>query len=195
MKRIAIIAVVVVMMAGLAGSAFAANSLAQGSKGISVGMGDSLFTHKVAPTDTAGFNISSGNDVVDISGRLFIAKDVALYGGFGLQLNSGDAEGTYLSFTIGARKYLSTNDFAPFIGGQLSYVTADGDNAAGAKVYDVSIFDLAALFGAEYFFSKNFSLEGAIGFGLGQWNNDVGTGTDGTYFGTRTVGVHANFYF
>ena len=195
MKKIAIVAVVVVMMAGLAGSAFAANSLAQGSKAISVGMGDSLFSHKVAPTDTAGGNISSGNDVVDISGRMFIAKDVALYGGFGLQLNSGDAEGTYFSFTVGARKYLSTNDFAPFIGAQLSYVTADGDNAAGATVYDVSLFDLAALFGAEYFFSKNFSLEGAIGVGLGQWNDDTAPSRDGTYFGTRTVGVHANFYF
>jgi hypothetical protein len=194
MKRIAIIAVVVLMAAALAGSAFAANSLASGSKGISVGMGDSLFTHKVAPTDTAGFNISSGNDVVDISGRFFVGKDVALMLGAGLQLNSGDAEGTYLSLSFGARKYLSTNDFAPFIGGQISYVTADGDNAAGVTVYDVSIFDLAALFGAEYFFSKNFSLEGAIGVGLGQWNNDVNN-TDGTYLGTRTVGVHANFYF
>jgi hypothetical protein len=194
MKRIAIIAVVVLMAAALAGSAFAANSIAQGSKGISVGMGDSLFTHKVAPTDTAGFNISSGNDVVDISGRFFVGKDVALMLGAGLQLNSGDAEGTYLSLSFGARKYLSTNDFAPFVGGQLSYVMADGDNAAGVTVYDVSIFDLAALFGAEYFFSKNFSLEGAIGVGLGQWNNDVNN-TDGTYLGTRTVGVHANFYF
>jgi len=194
MKKIAIIAVVVLMAAALAGNAFAANSLASGSKGISVGMGDSLFTHKVAPTDTAGFNISSGNDVVDISGRFFVGKDVALMLGAGLQLNSGDAEGTYLSLSFGARKYLSTNDFAPFIGGQISYVTADGDNAAGVTVYDVSIFDLAALFGAEYFFSKNFSLEGAIGVGLGQWNNDVNN-TDGTYLGTRTVGVHANFYF
>jgi len=194
MKRIAIIAVVVLMAAALAGSAFAANSIAQGSKGISVGMGDSLFTHKVAPTDTAGFNISSGNDVVDISGRFFVGKDVALMLGAGLQLNSGDAEGTYLSLSFGARKYLSTNDFAPFIGGQISYVTADGDNAAGVTVYDVSIFDLAALFGAEYFFSKNFSLEGAIGVGLGQWNDDT-SNSDGTYLGTRTVGVHATFYF
>lgn len=189
MKRIAIIAVVVLMAASLAGNALAANSLAQGSKGISVGMGDSTFSHKLTPLSD---NIV--NDVVDISGRMFVAKDMALYGGVGLQLNSGDMEGTYLSFTVGARKYLSTNDFAPFVGGQLSYAMVDAENAAGVTVVDASIFDLAALFGAEYFFSKNFSLEGAIGLGLGQWNDDT-SNSDGTYLGTRTVGVHATFYF
>jgi len=189
LKKLIVVAVAVVMMMGLAGSAFAANSISQGSKGISVGMGDSYFAHKITPVD--GF---LAQDVVDISGRYFIGKDMALYGGFGLQLNSGDVEGTYLGFTVGIRKYLSTNDFAPFFGGQLTYAQADADNAAGVTVMDVSIFDLSALFGAEYFFSKNFSVEGAIGLGLGQWNDDAAN-TDGTYLGTRTVGVHANFYF
>lgn len=190
MKKLIVVAAAVVMIMGLAGSAFAANSLAQGSKGISVGMGDSVLSHKLAPLD--GF--TGVQDVVDISGRMFVSKDMALYGGFGLQLNSGDEEGTYLSLTVGARKYLSTNDFAPFVGGQLTYATVDADNAAGVTVVDVSIFDIAALFGAEYFLNKNFSVEGAIGIGLGQWSDDLAN-ADGTYFGTRTVGVHANFYF
>jgi len=190
MKKIAIVAVVMVMMAGLVGSAFAANSLAQGSKAISIGMGDSYFVHSLAPMSDVYVN-----NVVDISGRYFVAKDMALYGGFGLQLNSGDYDGTYFSFTAGVRKYMSTNDFAPFIGGQLSYITADADGPTGAKIADITVIDLAALFGAEYFFSKNFSLEGAVGFGIGQVDNSLPGGGDSTYLGTRTVGVHANFYF
>ena len=189
MKKAAIIAVVVLVMAALAGSAFAANSIAQGSTGISVGMGDSYFSHKVIPVDGL-----VGQDVVDISGRYFVGRDIALNAGFGLQLNSGDVDGTYFGFTVGIRKYLSTNDFAPFFGGQLTYAMADAENAAGVTTMDVSIFDLAGLFGAEYFFSKNFSVEGAIGVGLGKWD-DSHNNADGTYLGTRTVGVHANFYF
>jgi hypothetical protein len=189
MKKIAIVAVVVVMMAGLAGSAFAANSLAQGSKAISVGMGDSLFSHTFSP-QAQGYI----NNVVDISGRYFIAKDMALYGGFGLQLNSGDYDGTYFSFAVGVRKYLSMNDFAPFIAGQFAYATVDAKQN-GTKFVDQSVFDIAGLFGAEYFFSKNFSVEGSIGIGVGQYNDDLPGGGDSTYLGTRTVGVQANFYF
>ena len=190
MKKFIVVAAAVVMIMGLAGSAMAANSLAQGSTAISVGMGDSYFVHSLAPMSDVYLN-----NVVDISGRYFIAKDIALYGGFGLQLNSGDYDGTYFSFTAGVRKYMSTNDFAPFIGGQLSYITADADGPTGAKIADITVIDLAALFGAEYFFSKNFSLEGAVGFGIGQVDNSLPGGGDSTYLGTRTVGVHANFYF
>ena len=192
MKKFIVVAAAVVMMMGLAGSAMAANDLAQGSKAISVGVGDSLFSHTLS-AQTQGYI----NNVVDISGRYFLAKDVALYGGFGLQLNSGDYDGTYFSFNVGVRKYLSTNDFAPFVGGQLSYATVD-QKFNGAKQVDQSIIDIAGLFGAEYFFSKNFSVEGSIGLGLGQYNNDMPAaagGGDSTYLGTRTVGVMANFYF
>jgi len=189
MKKITIIAVVVLMMFALTGSAFAANSLSQGSKGISVGMGDSVFGHAATP---GGTDVT--NPVVDITGRYFVSKDVAIYGGFGLQMNSSDYEGTYLSLTFGARKYLSTNDFAPFVGGQISYVSENMKNQVGVKIADITVFDVAGLLGAEYFFSKNFSVDGAIGIGLGQASNDVNN-TDTTYIGTRTVGVHANFYF
>ena len=192
MKKGLIVAMAIVLVAMLSGSAFAANSLSQGSKGISVGMGDSVFSHTII-VDRPGGEIIQ-NPVVDISGRIMLSGGMALYGGFGLQLNSGDVDGTYLGFTVGVRKYLSTNDFAPFVGGQVTYAQADADDAAGAAIFDMSVFDLAATFGAEYFLSKNFSLEGAIGIGLGKWEDNVGN-TDGTYLGTRTVGVHANFYF
>jgi hypothetical protein len=50
------------------------------------------------------------------------------------------------------------------------------------------------MFGAEYFIGKQFSLEGSVGLGFGQ-SRDRLTDADDTYFGTRTVGVRANFYF
>jgi hypothetical protein len=190
MKKTATIAMVVLMMATLSGSALAANSLSQGSKGISVGMGDSVFSHAAVP---GGTDVT--NPVVNITGRYFVSKDVAIYGGFGLQMNSSDYEGTYFSFTVGARKYLSTNDFSPFVGGQFSYVSENMKDQVGTKIADMSVFDFAGLFGAEYFFSKNFSVEGAIGIGVGQVANDLPGRGDTTYIGTRTVGVHANFYF
>ena len=193
MKKVMIVAAAVVMMMGLAGSAMAANSLAQGSMGISVGMGESNFVHSLAALDNVNYS-----DVVDISGRYFVAKDVALYGGFGLQLSSGDYDGSYFSFTAGVRKYLSTNDFAPFIGGQFSYISVDADGPTGVgKIADATILDVAGLFGAEYFFSKNFSVEGAVGVGMGHLDNKLAApvGGDSTYLGTRTVGVKASFYF
>lgn len=185
MKKLIVVAVAVVMMMGLAGSAFAANSLQKGKFGISVGMGDSVFSHKAIPNVDAVVN-----DVVDINGRFFASNDMAIYGGFGLQTDGGDADGTYLSLTIGARKYLKVDDFAPFVGGQLSYITVKSD----PNIVDLSVIDLAAMFGAEFFVGKQFSLEGAIGVGLGQASDDL-TNSDDTYFGTRTIGVRANFYF
>ena len=189
MKRVSVIVAAILFVAVFSGSAFAANSLQQGSTAISVGMGDSVFSHTLAP-QTPGYV----NNIVEISGRYFVAQDVAVYGGVGLQMNSGDFDGTYLSFTGGVRKYLSTtNDFATFVAGQLGYASVDG-KLNGATFVDESVVDLAGLFGAEYFFAKNFSLEGAVGVSAGQVN-DSHNNADTTYLGTRTVGIHANFYF
>lgn len=169
----------------ISGSAFGANSLNSGAAAISVGMGDSVFSHPAIPNVDGVIN-----HVVDISGRMFLAKDMALYGGFGLQTDGGDADGTYLSLTVGMRKYLKVADFAPFVAGQLSYITVKSD----PNIVDLSVIDLAGLFGAEYFVGPQFSLEGAIGVGIGQFSDDL-SNKDDTYFGTRTVGVRANFYF
>ncbi|MDH4161098.1 MAG: hypothetical protein OEW15_00195 [Nitrospirota bacterium] len=169
----------------MSGSAFAANSLNSGSKAISVGMGDNIFSHKAIPNVDAVIN-----DVVDISGRFMVSNDVALYGGFGLQTDGGDADGTYLSLTVGFRKYTKVADLAPFVAAQLSYITVKSD----PNIVDLSVIDAACLFGAEYFLGAQFSFEGAVGVGIGQYSNDLNNADD-TYFGTRTVGVRANFYF
>lgn len=188
MKKLIVVAVAVVMMMGLAGGAFAANSLSAGSKAISIGFGDSALNNVANPTDT-----QPRNPIVDISGRLFVSKDTAVTGGIGLQMNSGDLDGTYLSFNAGIRKYLKTDDFAPFVGAQFSYITYDA-KLNDVKIADYTAYEVAGLFGAEYFLSKAFSIEGSVGVAFGHGKNDQ-TNEDTTYIGTRNFGVRANFYF
>jgi len=190
MKRLVIIAMTLALVAAIGiGNASAANSLEQGNISASVGMGDSIFNNKSVFV----------NDVVDLSARYLVMKDLAIVGGFGFQIGGGDIDSTYFSFTGGVRKYLSTNDFAPFVGGQLTYAAYKLENDLGVTKEDQSIIDLSAMFGAEYFLGPQFSLEGSVGIGFGQVSTDttdfLNVNTDETYFGTRTVGVKANFYF
>jgi hypothetical protein len=188
MKRLVIIALALVLVAGIGiGTASAANSLAQGNISVGVGMGDSFFNHSsefFAPTD-----------VLNLNARYLITKDLAIVGGFGFQVGGGDIDSTYFSFTGGVRKYLSTADFAPFVGGQLTYAAYEEENNLGVTTDDVSMIDLSAMFGAEYFVGPKFSLEGSVGIGFGQFNDDINANSDRTVFGTRSVGVKANFYF
>jgi len=172
-------------MAMAAGSASAANSLNAGTMGLNIG-----FTSATA--------ISGSGSPADflISGKYLIAKDTALLAGFGFQsVDTGaaaNATSTDIGFMVGMRKYMKTDDFAPFIGGRLQYLsTRQGAN-------DVTDFALIGEAGAEYFFGKQFSLEGSVGFGYGSAEaKPVGGGTSvkGTGFGTKVFNLGANFYF
>jgi hypothetical protein len=180
MKKLIVVAVAVVMMMGLAGSAMAAGtSLQSGKFGLSAG-----FT-----------NLSQYPDGIErtIMGRLFIANDLALNLGFGLTSADGDPgmpDGTDLSIIIGVRKYLKTEEFAPFIEGDLVYIDTDtGLNGA----YDT--IGVLANVGAEYFLHKQFSLEGSVGIGLLQIENNAASSADSTILTTGSLGVRANFYF
>jgi hypothetical protein len=185
MKKILVIAVALLMVTGLVGIASAANSLKAGSKGIGVGLGNSIFGVKAAPGVGSYFN-----DVVDVTGKYFISNDMALLGTFGLQSDGSDADATYFSFGGGVRKYLEVDDFAPFVQAKFQYISVQVD----PDIVDDTIFDLSVGFGAEYFFNKQFSVEGSVGVGLGIIQDDVNN-FDDRYFGTRTMGVSANFYF
>ncbi len=170
----------------MTGRVHAANSLEQGAVGVSIGFGDSVLNNVANPTDA-----QPRNPIVDISGRYFLQNDLALTAGFGFQVNGGDLDGTYLSFNVGVRKYLKVNDFAPFVGGQFSYITYDAKNTT-VKYVDYTAYEFAGLAGAEYFFTKEFSVEGDVGVAFGHASN---LGTSTTYMGTRNFGVKANFYF
>lgn len=168
MKRLGIIVLAAVMIVGIGfGSASAANSIKQGSAGINVDVDDSFV----------------------VSGKYFIMKDLAVLAGFGIGVKGADADGTDVGIAGGARKYLKTDDFAPFVGGFLAYATTeDGDRK------DLS---LMGEFGAEYFLHKQFSIEGSVGFGYTEQKTKTAAG--GTFketnVGTERFGFSLNFYF
>jgi hypothetical protein len=177
MKKLLVIVAVIIAVMGLGiGSASAAdNSLKAGTFGFNVGFGDSALGEP---------------GVVMISGKYFIQNDIALIAGFGAQASSGDVSSDFFGISFGVRKYLKLSDFAPFVGGKLSFEKTKNDiNGIDRKVFDVS-----AVLGAEYFLHKQFSIEGSVGLGFGSVDNRA-PNTDYTYVGTRTVGVSANFYF
>jgi hypothetical protein len=176
MKKLLIVTVALVMVMGLAGGAFAAGAMNAGAMGINVGTGNSVFGE---------------TGLVRITGKYFFDQDMAFLAGFGFQTTSGDADVNVFSFQVGLRKYLGTGDFAPFVGARISYETFEDTSAPAV---DEEALDLMGEFGAEYFFSKQFSMEGSIGIGFGTVEDNIAN-TDYTYFGTRTVGVSANFYF
>jgi len=179
MKKFLIFSIVagMVMVLGI-GSALAAGtgtSLKTGTFGFNVGFGDSSLG------DTG---------VIMISGKYFLANDVALTAGIGLQASSGDLDADYFGISAGVRKYLRIDEFAPFVEGKLSYVTEHID----IQGIDKDTFDVSAVFGAEYFLYKQFSIEGSVGLGFGSVDDNT-SHKDYTYFGSRTVGISANFYF
>ncbi len=189
MKKFLIVAIALIMISGFGiGSAFAAaadTSLKAGTFGFGVGVGNSVFGNTGGSSDAAA-------GVVTIAGKYFVANDLAITAGIGIQGSSGDADANFFSISAGLRKYLKVNDFAPFLEGRLTYATEKFTGVAGSVHQDV--FDVSAVFGAEYFLNKQFSVEGSIGFGIGTVDNN-NTNQDYTYYGTRTVGVSANFYF
>lgn len=184
MKKITLAGATLVL-AMAAGSAYAANSLSAGSMGLNVGF-----------TNTAAMGGSGTPADFMINGRYFIAKDMAVMAGVGLSINdSGQAansRSTDVGFMAGIRKYMKTDDLAPFLGGRFQYLsTRQGVN-------DVTDFSFGVEAGAEYFLGKQFSVEGSVGFGYASSESKSAAGgatSKATVLGTRTYNVGANFYF
>lgn len=180
MKKIAL-AGTVLALALSAGSALAGPTA--GSIGLNAGLSDST-TPLGTPTNFL------------VKGKYLIKQDMAILAGAGLQIvDSGaanNAKSTNLGLTGGIRKYMKTDDLAPFFGGKLQYVST---TSAGNDVTDLT---LMAEVGAEYFFAKQFSLEGSVGAGYtSQTQTPVGAGasTTQTAIGTASFSVSANFYY
>lgn len=180
MKRTVIIALALVMMMGIGiGSASAANSL---------------------KTGTFGLNFDVTDDFM-VTGKYFVANDLALLAGFGLGVKGGDAEGTDLGLLVGVRKYLKVDDFAPFVGGKFEYSSTNDGTTKG--------LGLLGEFGAEYFLGKQFSVEGSVGFGYTSQEEETTVTTTnltgatvtskrsvkGTNIGTQRAGLSVNYYF
>lgn len=183
MKKIALVGATLVL-------ALAAGSASAAGKGGDAGPSAGTFGLSVG----VGNTINPGDFIV--GGRYFIAKDMAILAGFGLQLNdsgaAANAKSTNFGLAGGFRKYLKTDELAPFVGGQLLYAST----RQGAA--DVSTFGLYGEAGAEYFLSKNFSFEGSVQ--IGYTSNDAkpvagGASTKQTSFGTGRGNLSVNFYF
>jgi len=172
MKRIALVGTALALVLA-AGSASAANSMNTGTFGLNVPVISSTPGVTVVPSPL-------------ISGKYFVAKELAVLGGLGF--NSGGPSGnttTTLALLAGVRKYMNTNDFAPFVGGVFEYSSTSGTPSTNGMA-------LSAEAGAEYFLAKQFSIEGKVGFGY--LSVDDGA-TKSSYFGTSTANLSMNFYF
>lgn len=173
MKKIVLVGATLAL-AMVAGSALAANSLTEGAMGLNVPV----------ITSTATTNSSIVSPI--ITGKYFVARDMAVLGGFGF--NSGGPSGnstTTFALLGGARKYLKIDDFAPFVGGFLKYESTSSNPSSSAMT-------IAAEAGAEYFMAKQFSIEGKVNFG---YQSIDSTGAKSSYFGTSTANLSVNFYF
>jgi hypothetical protein len=184
MNRITL-AVATLALAMTAGNASAANSLNAGTMGLNVSF--------INSTAIGGIDTPS---IFMINGRYFTSKDMAIEAGIGISVNdSGQPNSsthTDIGFLAGVRKYIKTEDFAPFVGGRIQYLSTQQNNN------DVTDWYLGVEAGAEYFLAKQFSLEGAVGFGYAssEYQTTPGGPTyKATTFGTRSYNVGANFYF
>ena len=172
MKKLASLGATLVLALS-AGSVSAANSLNAGTFGINV--------------DT--------NDHSIINGKYLVTKDLAVLAGFGLAVRNNTVgpvsiSSTDTSFLIGVRKYLKTDDFAPFVGGRFTLVTTNDSNTT-----DLEFLGEA---GVEYFVGKQFSIEGRVGFGFRSTETQFPPSTiteKDTIFGSSSASISANFYF
>ena len=196
MKKIALVGttLALAMAAGSASAATAAaaaNGPTAGSFGINVGFIQA----------TAVGNTTTPADFM-INGKYFITKDMAVLAGVGLVMVDNGApsnsKSTNIGFQGGFRKYLKTDDLAPFVGGRLQYLGTRGACPSGVGACDVTDFALMAEAGAEYYFRKQFSLEASVGAGYASAEFKPvagGASTKATAFGTTMFNVSANFYY
>ncbi len=144
-----------------------------------------------------GLNIDT-NTNFPITGKYLMTKDTAVLAGIGLSMRDNgqptNSKFTDLGIMAGFRKYLKTDDFAPFIGGRFEYSTTRDSTGT----VDLTDFGIKLEAGAEYFLAKQFSVEGRVSFGYAsQDRKPVGTATStkSTEFGSASAGLSANFYF
>lgn len=167
MKKIALVGATLALVMAT-GSTFAANSMNTGTIGLNVPV--------VSTTDPL------------ISGKYFVSKDMAILAGFGF--NSGGTSGnsvTTFAIEAGVRKYMKTDDFAPFVGGVFDYTSTTTSPSQ-------TTMGLGVEAGAEYFLAKQFSIEGKVGFGYSSIDTGVAA-TKTTGFGTSRANLSVNFYF
>jgi len=191
MKKKLLVAATATVLSCASATAAAQGAMSSGAKGISASVESGLF-------DTSPTTVWRG--------KYFMSPDMALLGGIGFNSYGGDADGSDLLIEGGARSYLSTGSFAPFIGGTFAYESIESGRHPAVifggtqAVEEVTTIALLGEFGAEYFFSPQFSVEGALRAGFSSSDIDMVTGLGTTTytetrFGTFGSQVSVNYYF
>jgi hypothetical protein len=173
--------------------------------GAVLAMAMSAETAVAGPTqDNMGINVDFANTTTPmgtpsnflVKGKYFISNNMAVEAGAGMRMvDTGaatNATHTDIGLLGGFRKYLGTDDLAPFFGGRLQYLSV---RSGASDLKDLSVLAEA---GAEYYFNKRFSLEGSVAAGYETVDaSPVGGGTTvtATNFGTASLNMSANFYF
>ena len=128
MKKIAL-AGSTLALAMAAGSVYAASASGPTAKSFGLNVG---FTQ----TTAMGNSAAPANFL--INGKYFISKDMAVLAGVGLVVNDSGAaansKSTNLGFQGGFRKYLKTDDLAPFVGGKLQYLSTRQGVYSGPRI-------------------------------------------------------------
>ncbi|MFA5516903.1 MAG: hypothetical protein WDA20_11515 [Desulfuromonadales bacterium] len=163
MKRICLIGLVVAMATLVtAGNAISANSLTKGAKAVSFS------------------TLSDDNDFL-IKGKYNLQPDLSILGGIGFSVG----DDTNIGLVVGARKYLQTADFAPFVGANIGYLTSnDTDNKHFFTNVEV---------GVEYFVASQISVEAAVGLAV-EYEKIKGLSST-TNLTTAKSGLGFNIYF
>jgi len=163
-------------------------ALAGAALALTIAAGSSLAANNLSK-GTFGLNINTTDNFI-INGKYFMENDMAILAGAGLRIQGGDNNrGTDIGLLAGIRKYMKSDDLAPFWGGRFVY----------SSTTDSTVINLgfSAEAGAEYFLAKQFSLEGRVNLGYSSTENKPvgGVTTKTNYIGTTAVGISANFYF
>jgi hypothetical protein len=176
MKKVLLISLLSALTAGAASAAEPGAKPTAGAMGLTV--------------STAFDNTTPYRDDLILNGKYLISNDSAVLAGFGLRIAGGDAKGTDLGFMIGFRKYMRSDALSPFVGGRFQYQNAQDSTLTGMA--------FIAEGGAEYFLSKQFSVEGRVGFGYISSDSKATAGAAAskvTLIGTTGFTLNANFYF
>jgi hypothetical protein len=147
--------------------------------------------------DAKALSFGIANSDILISGRMFLQNDLAVLAGVGFDHSSNNDDTTDYGLEAGIRKYIQTNDLAPFVGGIVSYRRQDfivPSGGGGTDVNSEKTFAVSGVGGVEYFLTKQASVEAQVGIGLSSIHNVDGSDDDQTKIGTFSSAVTVNFY-
>lgn len=135
---------------------------------------------------TFGLGVPINGDDTVITGKYLLSDGLAVSADLGFAVTDDDRPGrdgdTEIIIGAGLRKYLKMADVAPFVGARFQVGSSDANDT----------FLVVAEAGAEAFLLKNFSIEGAVGFG---YRSNESGGVKQSSFGTTTFQAKLNYYF